>query len=273
MSRALGLNTKRIQFTPDLMPADILGTNIIDQSLEGKVTIQFKEGPIFTSICLADEINRTTPKTQSALLEAMQEGRVTINGETKLLPNVFCVMATQNPIELEGTYPLPEAQLDRFLFKIKVEKTSLEDLMAISDLTTVGYKPSISPVITEQELIAYRSNIYAVLVPEYIKRYAAKLVRATDPSNEEATAKVKQYVNYGASPRALQAIIMTAKVSAAIKGEITVGEEEIQEVVYPCLRHRIILNFEGEAKQIKQDQIIDDILKGVVVIPEKELQA
>jgi MoxR-like ATPase len=270
IAQSMGLNVKRIQFTPDLMPADITGTNIIEQSPQG-IKVKFNEGPIFTSICLADEINRATPKTQSAMLEAMQEHHVTIAGETKKLSETFCVIATQNPIELEGTYPLPEAQMDRFLFKIKVEETSLDDLIAISDLTTMGYKQTIEPIIDESQILSYRVNIFAVLVPDYIKRYAARIVRATQPTNKEATPMVKQYVKYGSSPRGMQAIILSAKVSAATKGEISISDDDIKEVIFSALRHRLILNFEGEAKQINTDDIIKEILKTIVVIPEGKL--
>lgn len=268
IAKALGLKAKRIQFTPDLMPADITGTNIIEQSPDGKISVKFNEGPIFTSICLADEINRATPKTQAAMLEAMQERHVTIAGETKLLPETFCVIATQNPIELEGTYPLPEAQMDRFLFKIKVEDTSLEDLMAISDLTTSGHKPKVETIIEETQILSFRENILAILVPEYLKEYAARIIRATQPNNKEATPMVKQYIKYGSSPRGMQSIILAAKVSAATKGEISINDDDIKEVVFSALRHRLILNFEGEAKQINADDIIKEILKTVMVIPE-----
>ncbi|PCJ63493.1 MAG: AAA family ATPase [Planctomycetota bacterium] len=272
ISRSLDLETKRIQFTPDLMPADITGTNIIEQKPGGGISIEFNEGPIFTSICLADEINRATPKTQSAMLEAMQEKRVTIAGETKRLSDTFCVIATQNPIELEGTYPLPEAQLDRFIFKIIIEETSLEDLIAICDLTTSDYKPKIVPIINEQQLLDYRSNILSIMVPEYLKNYAARIVRATHPNNEDAPPSVKKYVNFGSSPRGLQSLIMAAKVSAASKGEISVSDENIKEVLFSSLRHRIILNFEGEAKQIDSDDLIRDILKTIIIIPESEFK-
>lgn len=268
IAKSLGLKAKRIQFTPDLMPADITGTNIIEQTPDGKISVKFNEGPIFTSICLADEINRATPKTQAAMLEAMQERHVTIAGETKALPETFCVIATQNPIELEGTYPLPEAQMDRFLFKIKVEDTSLADLIAISDITTVGHKPSIETIINESQILSYRVNILAILIPEYLKEYAARIIRATQPNNKEATPMVKQYIKYGSSPRGMQAIILAAKVSAATKGEISISDEDIKDVVYSALRHRLILNFEGEAKQINPDDIIKEILKTVLVIPE-----
>lgn len=270
IAKSLGLKAKRIQFTPDLMPADITGTNIIEQTPDGKISVKFNEGPIFTSICLADEINRATPKTQAAMLEAMQERHVTIAGETKRLPETFCVIATQNPIELEGTYPLPEAQMDRFLFKIKVEDTSLQDLMAISDLTTTGYKPTIETIIDEAQILNYRQNIHAILIPEYLKEYAARIIRATQPNNKEATPMVKQYVKYGSSPRGMQAIILAAKVSAATKGEISINDEDIKDVVFSALRHRLILNFEGEAKQINPDEIIKEILKIVLVISESK---
>lgn len=271
IAQSLGLKSKRIQFTPDLMPADITGTNMLEQLPDGKIKVKFNDGPIFTSICLADEINRATPKTQAAMLEAMQEKHVTIAGETKKLPDTFCVIATQNPIELEGTYPLPEAQMDRFIFKIKLEDTSLDDLMAISDLTTSGQKQKVETIIEESEILKYREVILAILVPEYIKNYAARIIRATQPLNKESTNMVKQYVKYGASPRGMQALIMSAKVSAATKGEISINDDDIKEVVFSALRHRLILNFEGEAKQINTDEIIREILKTVEVIPKGKL--
>lgn len=271
IAKSIGLSAKRIQFTPDLMPADITGTNIIDQMPDGQIKIKFNEGPIFTSICLADEINRATPKTQAAMLEAMQEKHVTIAGETKRLPETFCVIATQNPIELEGTYPLPEAQMDRFLFKIKIEEITLEDLMTISDLTTSGHKPTINTIIKEEEILKYRVNILAVLVPEYVKNYAARLIRATQPTNKEATPMVKQYVKYGSSPRGMQSLLLSAKASAATKGEISINDEDIKEVIFSALRHRLILNFEGEAKQINSDDIIKEILKNTPVIQEGKI--
>jgi MoxR-like ATPase len=250
----------RVQFTPDLMPADIVGTNVIVEEGGGK-HFQFQKGPIFANIVLADEINRATPKTQSALLEAMSEGSVTVAKQTYQLEKPFFVLATQNPLEMEGTYPLPEAQLDRFFFKLVVEYPKKDALHTILDRTTSDDVPQPKPVIDKARILEMRELVRKVPLARQIQDYAVRVVLATHPENPEATALSRQFMRYGASPRGLQAIILAAKIRALLEGRYAVAIDDIRHVAPPALRHRLILNFEGEAEGVKADTIIAEILK------------
>ncbi len=250
----------RIQFTPDLMPADIVGTNVIVEDHGGK-RFEFQKGPIFAHIVLADEINRATPKTQSALLEAMSEGSVTVSKQTYKLEKPFFVLATQNPLEMEGTYPLPEAQLDRFFFKLVVQYPDKEDLHTILDRTTSDEVPQPKAVIDKSRIMTMRELVRKVPLARQIQDYAVRVVLATHPDNPEATPLSKQFMRYGASPRGLQSIILAAKIRALLEGRYAVAIDDIRHVSAPALRHRMILNFEGEAEGIKADTIIAEILK------------
>jgi MoxR-like ATPase len=250
----------RVQFTPDLMPADIVGTNVIVEE-HGAKSFQFQKGPIFANIVLADEINRATPKTQSALLEAMSEGSVTVAKQTYKLEKPFFVLATQNPLEMEGTYPLPEAQLDRFFFKLVVDYPKKDALHTILDRTTSDEVPQPKPVIDKSRILEMRELVRKVPLARQIQDYAVRVVLATHPENPEATALSKQFMRYGASPRGLQAIILAAKIRALLEGRYAVSIDDIRHVAPPALRHRLILNFEGEAEGVKADTIIAEILK------------
>jgi MoxR-like ATPase len=261
LSEATELKFSRIQFTPDLMPADILGTNILCESESGAREFQFQHGPVFANIVLADEINRATPKTQSAMLEAMQERSVTVGGAIRKLDEPFLVLATQNPLEMEGTYPLPEAQLDRFFFKLMVRFPSLQELSGIIDRTTVHSECHASKVIDAATLIEMRSFAREVAIAEHVKEYALKVVLGTHPESEYATEMTKRYVRYGSSPRGAQTLVLAAKVCALLDGRYNVAFEDIKRIARQALRHRIILNFEGEAERIDTDQIVEDILQ------------
>ena len=250
----------RIQFTPDLMPADIVGTNVITED-QGAKRFEFAKGPIFANIVLADEINRATPKTQSALLEAMSESSVTVAKQTYKLERPFFVLATQNPLEMEGTYPLPEAQLDRFFFKLIVEYPDKASLHTILDRTTSDEVPKPQAVLTKERIIEMRELVRRVPLARQIQDYAVRVVLATHPENPEATPKSKQFMRYGASPRGLQSIILAAKIRALLEGRYAVAIDDIRHVAPPALRHRMILNFEGEAEGVKADAIIDEVLK------------
>jgi MoxR-like ATPase len=250
----------RVQFTPDLMPADIVGTNVIVEE-HGAKSFQFQKGPIFANIVLADEINRATPKTQSALLEAMSEGSVTVAKQTYTLEKPFFVLATQNPLEMEGTYPLPEAQLDRFFFKLVVEYPKKDALHLIIDRTTSDEVPKPKAVIDKARILEMRELVRKVPLARQIQDYAVRVVLATHPENPEATPLSKQFMRYGASPRGLQAIILAAKIRALLEGRYAVSIDDIRHVAPPAMRHRLILNFEGEAEGVKADTIIDEILK------------
>ncbi len=250
----------RIQFTPDLMPADIVGTNVITED-HGVKRFEFQKGPIFANILLADEINRATPKTQSALLEAMSEGSVTVAKETYRLEKPFFVLATQNPLEMEGTYPLPEAQLDRFFFKLVVEYPDKKDLHTILDRTTTDEVPQPKPVIEKARIMEMRELVRKVPLARQIQDYAVRVVLATHPENPESTPMSKQFMRYGASPRGLQAVILAAKIRALLEGRYAVSIDDIRHVAAPALRHRMIMNFEGEAEGIRTDAIIAEILK------------
>jgi MoxR-like ATPase len=257
LAQALDLHYSRIQFTPDLMPADILGTNLIVQDDLGRRRFEFQPGPIFAQIVLADEINRATPKTQSALLEAMQEHAVSIAGTSRRLDEPFFVLATQNPIEMEGTYPLPEAQLDRFLFKLRVPFPDLAELRAIAERTTGAEELSARRVADGGTLIEMQALARRVPVSEHVQDYAARLVLATHPGSPGAVDIVRRFVRYGASPRGLQALIRGAKVRALSTGRLNGAVEDLQALLLPALRHRLILSFEGEAEGMD----VDDVLK------------
>jgi len=262
LGTVLGLDFKRIQFTPDLMPADITGTNIYNKDTG---SFEFQQGPIFTNIVLADEINRATPKTQSAMLEAMQEKTITAAGHTYQLPRPYLVMATQNPIEQEGTYPLPEAQLDRFMFKLKVEFPSVQELIGIVNLTTGTTEADIK-VITSPEIIKEAQNLAKeVLVAEPVIAYAVRLVAATHPDSELATEAVNKYISFGASPRAAQGLISAAKVRALIKGRYNVSFEDIKALAHPVLRHRLVLAFDALTDKVSSDDVISKLVDEIEV--------
>ncbi len=254
------LKFSRLQFTPDLMPADVTGTNLIAEDDRGRKYFDFRPGPIFANIVLADEINRATPKTQSALLEAMQERQVTVSGEVRRLEEPFIVLATQNPIEMEGTYPLPEAQLDRFFFKLAVPFPNLAELETIIDRTTGAEIPQPQPILEASRIIELRKLVREVVVAEHVKRFALRMVLATHPEGEEAPAMVEQYVRYGASPRGGQALILAGKIKALLDGRSAVAFDDITEVAKDALRHRIIPNFEAEAEGIETDAIVQAVL-------------
>ena len=258
-AKVLSMQFSRIQFTPDLMPADVTGTNLIIQK-DNNPVFEFEAGPVFANIVLADEINRATPKTQSALLEAMQEKTVTVGKNTYHLPKPFMVLATQNPIENEGTYPLPEAQLDRFLFKLLVDYPEKEELKQIVQLTLNPVAPSIEPILTGEKIEQIKQTIAQVPVANAVLDYALSLVLATHPQREDSPEMTRNYVRTGASPRAAQAIIKTAKARAFLEGRYNVSFEDITSVAYPALRHRLDINFEAYADHISADQIIRQIL-------------
>jgi MoxR-like ATPase len=263
LADVLDLKFSRIQCTPDLMPADIIGTTILTENENGRRGFEFQRGPIFGNVVLTDEINRATPKTQSALLQAMQEAAVTVGNTTYPLEQPFFVLATQNPIELEGTYPLPEAQLDRFMIKLLVPPSDLAGLVSILERTTSTPKSRPQRVMNKEDLLAARTLISSVPVAAAVLEYAAKLVLATQPENTLSPASVKANIKYGSSPRGAQSIIHCAKARAAMKGRYHVSIDDVRQAAHPALRHRLILNFEGEAAGIKTDVLVDDILKTV----------
>ncbi len=267
LSEVVDLTFSRIQFTPDLMPADIIGTTVVEEGGSSGDRFEFRKGPVFSPIVLADEINRATPKTQSALLEAMQEHRVTVGGKTYDLGSPYFVLATQNPLEMEGTYPLPEAQLDRFFFKLKVPFPSREDLHEIMDRTTSDHQAVVKPVIGAEEIRAHQNTVRRVPVPRHVQDYVIRLLRATHPELEGATDPVKRFVANGASPRGAQAMILAAKISALLDGRVGASLHDVRRVALPSLRHRIILNFEGEAESITTDSVVEELLR---VLPETE---
>jgi MoxR-like ATPase len=262
IAQTLGLVFKRIQFTPDLMPSDITGTDIIEEDpTTGHRRWTFVQGPIFGNILLADEINRTPPKTQAALLEAMQELSCTVRGNHYMLPSPFFVLATQNPIELEGTYPLPEAQLDRFLFNTVLDYLSAEDEVKVIDLTTTTHVSQVEPVTTAEEILDFQQLVRMVPIAESIARYVINLVRATRPNSGAAPDFVKKYVNYGASVRAAQFIVLSAKARALARRRYHVAYEDITALAIPVLRHRILLNFHAESDRIDSDEILHRLLE------------
>lgn len=263
MGQVLSLRFSRIQFTPDLMPADITGTNLLVEDESRRRRFQFQPGPVFANIVLADEINRATPKTQSAMLEAMQEHAVTVAGVRYELPEPFFVLATQNPIEMEGTYPLPEAQLDRFMFKLLVHSPSVEQLNAIIDRTTGAQAPQAEVVADGETVLWMQELARQVLLAEPVRDFASQLVHFTHPDVDDAPEMVKKYVRFGSSPRGAQALVQTAKVRALGEGRYNVSVQDIEAVAYPALRHRILLNFEAEAQGITPEQVIDVVKEHV----------
>ena len=266
LAETLDLNFSRIQFTPDLMPADILGTNMVVETDQGGRVFEFQKGPIFTQICLADEINRATPKTQSAMLEAMQEKKVSIAGKVFPMEPPFFVMATQNPLEQEGTYPLPEAQLDRFFFKLMVGYSSREDLAEIIDRTTRGVTIKPDKVMDGTEIVKWQQLVREVIVAPHVQDYIVRLTLATHPEGTFAQPSTNKYLRWGSSPRGAQTLTLAAKVRALLGGRYNVSFDDIRRVFLPAMRHRVILNFEAEAEGIDPDEVLTDILKNV---PEK----
>ncbi|MCP4833208.1 MAG: MoxR family ATPase [Phycisphaera sp.] len=260
LSEALHLQFSRIQFTPDLMPADVTGTTIVVEG-DGGRDFAFRKGPIFAQIVLADEINRATPKTQSSLLEAMQEKSVTVGGETHILDKPFFVMATQNPVEQEGTYPLPEAQLDRFFFKLVVGYSTREELSEILDRTTTGHEPVIERVLDAPAIVEHQKLVRSVGVTEDVQDYAVRMVLSTHPEGQFATPDVNRYFRFGASPRAAQTIVLGGKVRALLDGRTSVAIQDVRDVALPALRHRCLLNFEAEAEGITTDEVITKIIE------------
>jgi MoxR-like ATPase len=261
LGAALHLQFSRIQFTPDLMPADIIGTRVVLQDEEGRRYFEFQQGPLFSNIVLADEVNRATPKTQSALLEAMQEQTVTVAGVEHRLRLPFLVLATQNPLEMDGTYPLPEAQLDRFFLKLQVSYPSFEDLSLIVDRTTQRQEPALEPILTNERILETQRFVRDVPIASHVKDYAIRLVLATHPQAPQASDMVKRYVRYGSSPRGVQSLVLAGKVRALFDGRFNVSFDDIRSVAVPGLRHRLILNFEGEAEGIESADLINDILE------------
>jgi MoxR-like ATPase len=259
LGQALKLSFARIQFTPDLMPADIVGTNVIREE-KGRREFHYQAGPLFANLVLADEVNRATPKTQSALLEAMQERTVTVGTETRQLPAPFFVLATQNPIELEGTYPLPEAQLDRFFFKSLVPFPSQEELLEIARRTTGNTTPQLEAVADSEAILAAQQVAREVPIAEHVLAYAGKLIAATHPNRTELDS-VKQYVRFGASPRGLQTLVLASKVRALLEGRYNVAFDDLVAVSHPALRHRVFMRFEAEADDVTADQLIDEIVE------------
>jgi len=263
LSQALSLLSQRVSFTPDLMPADITGTKVLLEDSEGNKQVEFQEGPIFTQILLADEINRATPKTQSALLEAMQEHTVSVDREIHRLEEPFFVLATQNPIEMEGTYRLPEAQLDRFMFKLKVNFPSEAEMVEILRRTTSSETPDVESMLDAITILEMRQLVRQIPIASHVENYIVKIIYATHPDMEIAPESIRKYVQLGSSPRGAQAITLTAKIRALISGRYNVAFEDVQKVAYPALRHRILLNYEGEAEDVDTDGLIDEILREV----------
>jgi MoxR-like ATPase len=263
LSRALHLAFNRVQCTPDLMPADILGTHIVADDGAGHRSFRFERGPVFTNLLLVDEINRATPKTQAALLEVMQEESVTLGGETHPLTPPFFVMATQNPLEMEGTYPLPEAQLDRFFFKLRVPFPSADELVEISRRTTGAEEPAVEACMDGAELLAFQHLLTFVPIAEPLARYAATLVLATHPTQGGATPAIRRFVAYGASPRGMQTLIRAARVHCVLDNRTAVSLGDLQRVVHPAFRHRMVLNFEGEAEAVDVDEMLHEMLAAV----------
>jgi MoxR-like ATPase len=269
LGQVLDIATSRIQFTPDLMPADIIGTNVLIQEetqaagVDTRRFVRFQKGPVFANVVLADEINRATPKTQSALLEAMQEQTVTVGGTTYTLDSPFIVLATQNPIEMEGTYPLPEAQLDRFFFKIALGYPSAEEISAIIDRTTVGAQQPLKRIMDADGIARIKALVREVPMAAHVKDYAIRLALATRPGTPTATELVSRYARYGSSPRGPQSLVLAARAKALFDGRMNAGFEDVKSVCRQALRHRILLNFEGEAEGITPEQIIDDVRERV----------
>jgi MoxR-like ATPase len=260
VARVMKLQFSRIQFTPDLMPADIIGTTVIDETRQGGAAFEFRKGPLFSNIVLADEINRATPKTQSALLEAMQEHRVTVGRMTHTLEQPYFVLATQNPLEMEGTYPLPEAQLDRFFFKLHVPFPSRDDLHGILERTTTSQEPEVETVIDGPRVRELQQFVKTVPIARHVQDYAVRLVLATHPDQPGASNDVKRFVRTGASPRGAQALVLAAKIGALFAGRFAASIDDIKQAALPALRHRLLLNFEGEAEGVTTDRVLTTIL-------------
>jgi MoxR-like ATPase len=265
LADVLHLKFSRIQFTPDLMPADIVGTNIVQEAAHGGTFFEFQQGPVFANVVLADEINRATPKTQSALLEAMQDVSVTVGRTTYQLEQPFLVLATQNPLEMEGTYPLPEAQLDRFFFKLKVQYPSEDAMHHIIERTTQTLDNKVERVADGPEILEMRHVARSVPIARPVQAYAIRLALGSHPESPYATPLVKRYVRYGASPRAAQALVLAGKIHALTRGQAFVSAEDVRAVALPALRHRVLLNFEGEAEQVNPDTIVTELLAGTPV--------
>jgi MoxR-like ATPase len=261
LANVLNLKFNRIQFTPDLMPGDIIGTNVVRETEDGEKYLDFQPGPIFCNLMLADEVNRATPKSQSALLEAMQEKSVSVGKITHKLEEPFFVMATQNPIELEGTYPLPEAQMDRFLFKLKIVYPTSDEMHEIMNRTTQVEEPQVKAVLEQGEVLEMRRTVLSVPIARSIQDYAIRLTLATHPNAPQSHPLTDKYVRFGASPRGTQALVLGGKVQALLNDRAHVSAEDIRAVAYPALRHRMLLNFEGEAEHVDTDVILKEILK------------
>lgn len=261
LADVLDLQFSRIQFTPDLMPSDVTGTNVMEETEDGRRTFRFQAGPVFANLVLADEINRATPKTQSSMLEAMQEKTVTVAGKNYKLEAPFFVLATQNPLEMEGTYPLPEAQLDRFIFKVNVNFPTVDDLITIIDRTTGADVPQVQKVASGEQILEMGKLAFNTPVATHINRYVANLIVATHPENAAAPQMVKDFVRFGASPRGAQALIIGAKVNALLEGRFNVAFEDVNAIAPAALRHRLLLNFEGMAEGISPDNIVAEIIK------------
>ncbi len=264
LAQAIDCAFSRIQFTPDLMPADIVGTNLIVEDEQGRRQFQFEAGPIFANLVLADEINRATPKTQSAMLEAMQEHSVTIAKATRPLPQPFFVLATQNPLEMEGTYPLPEAQLDRFFFKIDVPFPSVAELVEIAQRTTGAAVSSAQPVADGADILKMQALARSVPIADHVTAFAARLLKATHPNDPSAPDMVRRAVRYGASPRGMQAMILAGKIMALLDGRYNVALDDLRQAAHPALRHRLILSFEAQAQGLTADAVIADLLNHIV---------
>ncbi|MHC4617029.1 MAG: AAA family ATPase [Planctomycetota bacterium] len=273
LSSALSLQFRRIQFTPDLMPADIMGTNIVmEDAGTGRRRFQFQPGPIFGQIILADEVNRATPKTQSAMLEAMQEHSVTSGGQLRKLPEPFMVLATQNPIEQEGTYPLPEAQLDRFFFKVLVPYSNREELGVIIDRTTTGKDPQAEPIVGAEQIISAQQLVRRVAIAPHVQDYAIRLVLATHPQGEFAGGMTNRFVRFGSSPRGVQSLVLAGKVRAMLDERYHVSFADVAGSLLPGLRHRILLNFEGQAEGVTSDDVLNEILEGTPKTLEEDVK-
>lgn len=263
LADTLNLKFSRVQFTPDLMPADVIGTSMVIQDQSKNFHLQFEPGPVFANLVLGDEINRASPKTQSALLEAMQERSVTVRGESHQLPRPFLVLATQNPLEMEGTYPLPEAQVDRFFFKVLVKQPSESELETIIERTVGVNNPVIESILGAAELKAMQLAVREVVVPPHVTNYTARLVLATQPDRDSVLPRIKQYVKYGAGPRGAQSLVLAAKARALMLGRFNVCLEDVQKLIQPALRHRIALNFDGHSEGIVIDDLLNEIISGL----------
>jgi MoxR-like ATPase len=263
LARTLDLSFSRIQFTPDLMPADVLGSTVIAQDAGQNYGFRFEQGPVFANLVLADEINRASPKTQSALLEAMQERSVTVRGQRTELPRPFQVLATQNPLEMEGTYPLPEAQIDRFFFKILIRHPGLDDLVAIVDRTASGQEPELGPQLDAARLRVLQQTVRSVAAPAPVAEFAARLVLATQPEHESAPPEVKRWVRFGSGPRGAQALVLAAKARALLDGRFQVGLEDLEALVEPAVGHRLALNFDGQSEGVTPARVLGFALEAV----------